>query len=111
MNNKPFTLALSFILQTLIVVSNVAPLSAQQTSPPPPPVSSSTQSTDAPQNVDDEDDDVVRITTNLVQIDAVVTDKSGKPVTDLQAEDFEIYENNQDATDYEFFVYHDRSRR
>ena len=29
------------------------------------------------------DGDVVRITTNLVQVDAVITDKNGKPVTDL----------------------------
>jgi hypothetical protein len=39
-------------------------------------------------------DDVVRITTNLVHIDAVVT-KKGKPVTDLKAEDFEIYEDGR----------------
>ncbi|MCP9495326.1 MAG: VWA domain-containing protein [Pyrinomonadaceae bacterium MAG19_C2-C3] len=95
MNKKPFTPALSFILQTLIVVSSVAPLCAQQSSPQTsPPPSSQTQSTTAPPDVD-EDDDVVRITTNLVQIDAVVTDRSGKLVTDLQAEDFEIYENNK----------------
>ena len=41
---------------------------------------------------DDKDDDVVRITTNLVQIDAVVT-RDGKVVTDLTADDFEIYED------------------
>lgn len=35
------------------------------------------------------DDDVVRITTNLVQVDVVVT-KKGKPIKDLKAEDFEI---------------------
>jgi hypothetical protein len=28
--------------------------------------------------------DVVRITTNLVQVDAVITDKSGKLITDLK---------------------------
>ncbi|HXQ70644.1 MAG TPA: VWA domain-containing protein [Pyrinomonadaceae bacterium] len=39
-------------------------------------------------------DDVVRITTNLVQIDAVVT-KDGKPVPNLKAEDFEIYEDGR----------------
>ena len=39
-------------------------------------------------------DDVVRISTNLVQIDAVVT-KDGKPVRDLKAEDFEIYEDGR----------------
>ena len=37
-------------------------------------------------------DDVVRITTNLVQIDVVVT-KNGKPIKDLKAEDFEIFED------------------
>jgi VWFA-related protein len=39
-------------------------------------------------------DDVVKITTNLVQIDAIVT-KNGKAVTDLKAEDFEIYEDGR----------------
>jgi VWFA-related protein len=42
----------------------------------------------------DDKDDVVKITTNLVQIDAVVT-KDGKPVTSLKAEDFEIYEDGR----------------
>ena len=40
----------------------------------------------------DDKDDVVKITTNLVQVDAVVV-KQGKPVTDLTADDFEIYED------------------
>ena len=39
-------------------------------------------------------DDVVKITTNLVQIDAVVT-KDGKAVTNLTADDFEIYEDGR----------------
>ena len=39
------------------------------------------------------DDEVVRVTTSLVQIDAVVTDDNGKLVTDLRAEDFEILED------------------
>jgi VWFA-related protein len=39
-------------------------------------------------------DDVIRITTNLVQIDAVVT-KQGKLIKDLKAEDFEIYEDGK----------------
>ena len=41
------------------------------------------------------DDEVVRITTNLVQIDAVVTDKDGRQVTDLRPEDFEVLEDGK----------------
>lgn len=42
-----------------------------------------------------DDTDVVRITTNLVQIDAVVTDKSGKQVIDLKPDDFEIFQDGR----------------
>src|SRR4051794_10315628 len=41
------------------------------------------------------DDDVVKITTSLIQVDVSVTDAKGKPVPDLKAEDFEIYENGR----------------
>ena len=56
------------------------------------------QTTPAPQQrpaQDEEDNDVVRITTNLVQVDAVVTDRDGRQVTDLSAEDFEVLENGR----------------
>jgi VWFA-related protein len=43
-----------------------------------------------PRTVEHDEDDVVRITSNLVQIDAVVTDKKGRQVTDLRADEFEI---------------------
>lgn len=45
-----------------------------------------------------EDEDVVRISTNLIQVDATVADKDGKIVTDLTADDFEIYENKEKQT-------------
>jgi VWFA-related protein len=45
----------------------------------------------------DNPDDVVKITTNLVQIDVVVT-KDGKPVPGLRAEDFELYEDGRRQT-------------
>jgi VWFA-related protein len=41
------------------------------------------------------DGDVVRITTNLVQVDAVVTDKNGKPITDLKPEELQLLEDNR----------------
>ena len=49
-------------------------------------------------------DEDVRITTNLVQIDAAVTDKKGKPVTDLSVEDFEIYEDGRQQNITNFSV-------
>lgn len=41
-------------------------------------------------------DDVVVVNTSLIQIDAVVTDKDGKQVSDLTAEDFEILQNGKE---------------
>ena len=38
---------------------------------------------------------VVRVTTSLVQVDAVVTDKNDRHVTDLTAADFEIFEDGR----------------
>jgi VWFA-related protein len=40
-----------------------------------------------------QDDDVVRVKSNLVNIDVMVKDKKGKYVSDLKAEDFTIFEN------------------
>jgi VWFA-related protein len=56
-----------------------------------------------PQKPADDQDEVVKITTNLVQVDAVVT-KDGKPVTNLTANDFEIYEDGkkQEITSFAF---------
>ena len=48
-----------------------------------------------PQQQKPEDVDVVRITTNLVQVDAVVTDKNGKVVTDLKPEEVQILEDGK----------------
>ena len=45
-----------------------------------------------------EDNDVVRISTNLIQIDVSVTDKNGKVITDLKPDEVEIYENGQKQT-------------
>ena len=74
----------------LILVAQLAmSVLAQQAqpSPTPPPVEQQRQKP--------ESDDVVRITTNLVQVDAVVTDKDGKLVTDLKPEEIEISEDGR----------------
>lgn len=40
-------------------------------------------------------DTTLRVTVNLVQVDAVVTDRKGQPVPDLRAEDFEILQDGK----------------
>ena len=81
-------LSLSIAFATLNLAFGQQP---QQPSPPP-------QKTTPPQNPPEIDtQDVVKITTNLVQVDAVVT-KDGKPVTDLQADDFELSEDGKPQT-------------
>src|SRR5437016_14176033 len=85
-------------LVTLILITQIAPAAFSQvptSSPPPPPVLQSQK----PEN-----DEVVRITTNLVQVDAVVTDKNGKLVTDLKPEEVEIFEDGhkQKITHFSF---------
>src|SRR6185312_16532382 len=49
----------------------------------------------------EQDQDVVRITTNLVQVDVVVT-KDGKQVKDLKAEDFDLFEDGKRQTITQF---------
>ncbi|HEY0545826.1 MAG TPA: VWA domain-containing protein [Pyrinomonadaceae bacterium] len=70
-------------LALMLILALVAPLFAQTPAPKPQ------------QEPQIDDEDVVRITTNLIQLDAVVTDKNGKPVTDLRPEEFEVLENGQ----------------
>ncbi|MFL6257887.1 MAG: VWA domain-containing protein [Pyrinomonadaceae bacterium] len=63
-----------------LTLTLLAPSSAQQPRPA--------------QNAQDEED-VVRITSNLIQIDAVVLDSEGRQVTDLTADDFELSEDGR----------------
>jgi VWFA-related protein len=80
----------------ILIVSLLAPTLAQTTTAPLPAPSVSTQQQPTqPQRTTSEDDEVVRITSNLVQVDAVITDQKGNHVTDLRQEDFEIYEDGR----------------
>lgn len=74
--SKPSVAVLLLCLWTAMI--SQSPASAQQEPPP-----------------QEKPTDTVRITTNLVQIDAVVTDSNGKQVTDLHPEDFEVFEDNR----------------
>ncbi len=51
-----------------------------------------------------EDKNVEQVSTTIIQVDVSVTDKKGKIVRDLKAEDFEIYENDnkQKVTNFSF---------
>ena len=88
MKNR-FLLALAVVLSLSVSTSAQQPNASQQPSPSPTPQPSVT--TQQPPPVSEED--VVRITTNLVQVDAVITDKNGKPVTDLKPEEIQIFED------------------
>src|SRR6185369_14084373 len=88
-------------LAPLLILQMVYGVLAQQTGTPRlgPPPPSPQQSPQKPN-----EDDVVKITTNLVQVDAVVTDKSGKVVTDLKPDEVEIFEDGhkQKITNFSF---------
>ena len=78
-------------LALALLLTAVPPLRGQDgTTPQPTPQKAAPQPSPATDT-----DEVVRITTNLVQIDAVVTDKDGRQVTDLRPEDFEVLENGR----------------
>jgi VWFA-related protein len=80
------TLHLAILVAAMLLVSTPTRLARQQQEEKPVPAQKPAQ---APVNPPDQED-VVRITTQLVQIDAVVTDKKGEHVDDLNEEDFEL---------------------
>lgn len=90
MSKRPF-------LALFVALLLVWPVRAQepQTQKSETKSSKAASSTQAPAK--DEQDDVVRISTGLVQLDAVVT-KDGKQITDLTADDFEISEDGKPQT-------------
>ncbi len=73
----------------------------RRVSPSPTPATPATPSTKAPQKsapaapVEVDEDDVVRIETQLVSVPAVVTDRTGRPLTGLSAADFQILEDGR----------------
>lgn len=84
-------LALIFALITSVLSQQPQSTPAPSQQPTPPPAT-------IPEVDEVSPDDVVQITTKLVQVDAVVTDRDGKHITDLKAEDFEVTENGKPRT-------------
>ncbi|HEY0003933.1 MAG TPA: VWA domain-containing protein [Pyrinomonadaceae bacterium] len=80
------------LLVPVLICALLAHGLAQTPAPQPSPATAPPEQQRQDQS---DDDEVVRITTNLVQVDAVVTDKKGQPVTDLRPEDFEITEDGR----------------
>ena len=94
-------MSLKSILALLLLSCVFLTTLAQNPQTAPPPKNQSPPNSQQP-SVDDPDD-VVKISTNLVQVDAVVT-KDGKVVKDLRAEDFELFEDGrkQEITSFAF---------
>src|SRR5439155_25284981 len=95
-------LVITWLLQFSLLTLAQQPNASQQPAASPSPQPST--ATQQPPPVSNED--VVRITTNLVQVDAIVTDKDGKPVTDLKPEEIQIFEDGkrQKITHLSFFT-------
>lgn len=87
MMRKKLLLSALLIAQLSVAGFTQQPNPTPQPSPPPPVPQPAAQRAD--------EVDVVRITTNLVQVDATITDKNGKPVTDLKPEEVEIFEDGR----------------
>ncbi len=60
--------------------------SKPQTSPTPTPKPS-------PSPIKEKDDEVIKVNTEIVTLTATVTDKNGRPRTDLKRDDFNVYED------------------
>jgi VWFA-related protein len=94
-----------YLVVLAIIAQLSLPIFAQQPEAQKPQQPTQQQEPKAPLPSASEED-VVRITTNLVQVDAVVTDKSGKVVTDLKPEEVQIFEDAraQKITHFSYIV-------
>jgi len=94
------------LLAPILIIISFLTVSAQQPGPSPKPQPQATPASREQQKVPAADEDVVRINTNLVQVDAVVTDKNGKAVTDLRPEEIRIFEDgkSQTVTNFSYIV-------
>jgi VWFA-related protein len=83
----------TFLSLLLICQLVQAVVGQQDAKPQPSPTPQNPPVVQEPNTVDAQD--VVKITTNLVQVDAVVTDKNGRRVIDLKPEEIELSEDGK----------------
>jgi len=88
------------LIGTLVLVSLVLPVAGQQANQQRPrrvnPAGTQQPASATDQTVDEVDEgDVVRVETQLVSVPAVVTNKAGRPITGLHAENFLLFENGE----------------
>ncbi|HEV7796531.1 MAG TPA: VWA domain-containing protein [Pyrinomonadaceae bacterium] len=81
----------------LLLVQLALPVLAQTPAIQKPPQPQTEQQPTRPN-----EEDVVRITTNLVQVDAVITDKSGRQIVDLRSDEIQIEEDGRQQNITEF---------
>lgn len=97
------------VTAVLVVIQSATLCFSQQPLPSPPaPAQQSKpeQKPATPQPSERDDLDVVKITTNLVQIDAVVTDKKGQRIMDLKPDEVEMLEDgkSQKITNFSYIT-------
>jgi VWFA-related protein len=83
------------ILALLLAAATLSAAAVAQTTAPQQPTQQQTPT---------QDDEIVRITTQLIQVDAVVTDKDDHIIPDLKLSDFSLYENGK-KQDLQFIEY------
>jgi VWFA-related protein len=83
------------ILALLLAAATLSAAAVAQTTAPQQPTQ---------QQPPTQDDEIVRITTQLIQVDAVVTDKDDHVIPDLKLSDFSLYENGK-KQDLQFIEY------
>ncbi len=96
-------LAAAFGYDVMVVSAQTRPPAPQQqrprrvgsatARPTPTPQAATKAETQAGEEV--EEGDVVRVETQLVSVPAVVTDRTGRPIVNLRAENFVLYEDGR----------------
>ena len=93
-------IALSLMLSCVLAAAQMPAPGQQQHLRPrrasaTPPAPDTAASTTSPAGEEVGEGDVVRVDTQLIPVPVVVRDREGRPVTDLTASDFQIYEDGR----------------